>query len=80
MMSVVNAVLRADADALYRRHRVERAASVGGRLVFSGLARHLVLGQVEKRWDEVLIVAFPAKEAFVEIVNLKNRTLDTVRR
>ena len=59
----------AEAYGLYRRKMVERVTSVGGRLVFSGIARHLVLGQVEELWDEVLVVEFPSKETFVEVIS-----------
>ena len=59
----------AEAYGLYRGAMVERVTSGGGRLVFSGAARHLVLGEVEGLWDEVMVVEFPSKEAFVEIIS-----------
>ena len=58
----------AEAYGLYRRKMAGRVTSAGGRLVFSGLAKHLVLGQVEELWDEVLVVEFPSKETFVEVI------------
>lgn len=59
----------AEAYGLYRREMVERVSSSGGRLVFSGAVSHLVLGEVEDMWDEVMVVEFPSKEAFVEIIS-----------
>ena len=59
----------AEAYRLHRRAMVERVTSGGGRLVFSGTARHLVLGEVDEMWDEVMVVEFPSKEAFVEIIS-----------
>ena len=58
----------AEAYGLYRRKMVERVTAVGGRLVFAGIARHLVLGQVEDLWDEVVVVEFPSTETFVEVI------------
>ena len=59
----------AEAYGLYRRKMVERVTSAGGRLVLSGIAKHLVLGEVEELWDEVLVVEFPSKETFVEVIS-----------
>ncbi len=59
----------AEAYGLYRRKMVERVAAAGGRLVFAGIAKHLVLGQVEDLWDEVLVVEFPSTETFVEVIS-----------
>ena len=59
----------AEAYGVYRSKMVERATSAGGRLVFQGVARQLLLGQVEEMWDEVLIVEFPSKESFDEIIS-----------
>ena len=36
--------------------------------MFQGAARHLVLGEVEEMWDEVLVVEFPSKETFADII------------
>ena len=48
---------------------VERVTSAGGRLVSSGVVRHLVLGEVEELLDEVMAVEFPSKETFVEVIS-----------
>ena len=58
----------AEAYGLYRQKMVDRVSSAGGRLVFAGVARHLVLGEVEDMWDDVMVVEFPSKETFVEII------------
>ena len=59
----------AQAYALYRERLVEQVTAVGGRLVFRGAVRHLVLGQVEELWDEVMILEFPSPQAFVDIIS-----------
>ncbi len=59
----------AEAYGVYREKMVERVTSAGGRLVFSGVVRHLVLGEVEGIWDEILAIEFPSKETFVEAIS-----------
>ena len=59
----------AEAYEVYRGEMVERVTAAGGRLVSSGVVRHLVLGEVEELWDEVMAVEFPSKETFVEVIS-----------
>lgn len=58
----------AEAYGLYLRHLTDRVQSAGGRLALSEPTRYLVLGQAEELWDAVLVIDYPSKEAFVEIV------------
>ena len=58
----------ADAYQLYLHDLGERVQTVGGRLALSEPTRCLVLGQANELWDAVLVVDYPSKEAFVEIV------------
>ena len=58
-----------EAYEMYRGKMIERATSAGGHLVYSGVVGHLVLGDVEDMWDEVMVVEFPSKEAFVDIIS-----------
>ncbi len=58
----------ADAYQLYLGDLVDRVQSVGGQLVLSKTAQYLVLGQAEDLWDTVLVIDYPSKEAFVEVV------------
>ena len=58
----------ADAYQLYLHDLVDRVRSVGGRLALSEPTRCLVLGQADELWDAVLVMDYPSKEAFVEIV------------
>ena len=39
----------------------------GGRFIFSGDARHLVIGEVEELWDAVGIVEYPSRAEFHRI-------------
>ena len=59
----------AEAHALYGQDMIRWVTSHGGRLVFSGPASHLVLGEMDKPWDAVAIVEYPSQEAFVKIVS-----------
>ena len=43
--------------------------SCGGKLLFSGSADFLMLGEIDQLWDSVAIMQYPSKEQFVEIVS-----------
>lgn len=59
----------AEAYALYGQDMTRWVTSNGGRLLFSGPAHHLVLGEADELWDQVAIMEYPSKEAFVQIVS-----------
>lgn len=59
----------AEAYALYGQDMTGWVTSNGGRLLFSGPAHHLVLGEADELWDQVAIMEYPSKEAFVQIVS-----------
>ncbi len=59
----------AEAYALYGQDMIGWVTSRGGRMLFSGPAHHLVLGEADELWDQVAIVEYPSKEAFVQIVS-----------
>lgn len=59
----------AEAYALYGQKMAPWVMSRGGRLLFSGPAQHLVLGEADELWDQVAIMEYPSKEAFVQIVS-----------
>lgn len=59
----------AEAYALYGQDMTRWVISHGGRLLFSGPAHHLVLGEADELWDQVAIMEYPSKEAFVQIVS-----------
>ena len=39
----------------------------GGRVLFVGEAKSMVIGQVDELWDAVALVEYPSSEAFVKI-------------
>ena len=56
----------------YQRYGDQMRAFVeskGGRFIFAGHVRHLMLGAVDGLWDTAAIVEYPSKEAFVEIIS-----------
>ena len=59
----------AGAYAIYREQMLAKVAAIGGREVFSAAAQHLVLGEVDELWDEVLVVEFPSAQAFVDTIS-----------
>lgn len=42
-------------------------AKVGGELVYAGSGAELLIGTADDRWDLVLIVRYPTRQAFVEM-------------
>jgi len=54
----------------YSRYSAEMREYVeahGGRMLFIGEVRSLVIGQVEDMWDAVALVEYPSSDAFVKI-------------
>ena len=60
----------AEAYALYGQDMIRWVTRpTAGRMLFSGPAHHLVLGEADELWDQVAIMEYPSKEAFVQIVS-----------
>lgn len=63
---------REDGRAHYRRYMAvaQRAvAEVGGSLVLMGAAAAPFIGPQDDTWDEVLIVRYPSREAFLRMLS-----------
>lgn len=59
-----------DGRTAYARYGEEMRGFVearGGRLLFMGDVRSLLIGQVETLWDAVALVEYPSFDAFVQI-------------
>ena len=50
------------AYAIYGKRVAEIVAGLGGRIVFGGKARNLLIGQVDGLWDQVALVQYPNME------------------
>lgn len=48
---------------------VRRIASVGGRLIWLGSAQATVIGPDAERWDDVVLVEYPSRQKFIEMVS-----------
>jgi uncharacterized protein (DUF1330 family) len=44
---------------------IERA---GGRVIFIGAARGTVIGPAEENWDEIFLVQYPSRRAFLDMI------------
>jgi len=58
-------------EQAYREYGKQMApfvTSKGGKLLFSGSAKHMMIGSVEDEWDTVAIMEYPSREDFVKIV------------
>ncbi|MFT4572092.1 MAG: hypothetical protein ACI8TX_002193 [Hyphomicrobiaceae bacterium] len=47
---------------------VARIATVGGELVWMGSAQFSVIAPAGEEWDDVVLVRYPSREAFLEMV------------
>ncbi len=59
-----------DGKTAYNRYAAEMlkfVADHGGRVLFIGEVKSLVIGEVEELWDVVALVEYPSSEAFVKI-------------
>lgn len=59
-----------DGRTAYNRYGAEMTKYVeahGGRILFMGEVKSLVIGQVEEMWDVVALVEYPSSEAFTKI-------------
>ncbi|MEP0710144.1 MAG: DUF1330 domain-containing protein [Parvibaculum sp.] len=43
-------------------------AKLGGRMIFAGSVDGLMLGEVDELWDQVALVEYPSRAAFLEMV------------
>lgn len=56
----------------YRRYgdvALEMIAQQGGRLLWAGTGDQVLIGNAEEDWDAVLLVEYPSRAAFVEMVS-----------
>jgi uncharacterized protein (DUF1330 family) len=59
----------ADAYRQYGEAAIKMVEARGGRLVWMGRPEHVVIGDTENdRWDLAVLVSYPSRQAFVEMV------------
>jgi uncharacterized protein (DUF1330 family) len=61
----------ADSYAKYGAEVQSKLAAVGGRLLWRGRADSVVIGSDADDWDEVLLVEYPSRAAFLQMVGQK---------
>ena len=54
-----------EAYAIYSNEVINHLAKVGGKIIFSGKVKGLLLGEVEDLWDLVAIAQYPNKTAMI---------------
>lgn len=52
----------------YMQNAARFLEQVGGRLLWQGRADQLIIGGPEDRWDRVLLVEYPSRAAFLQMV------------
>ncbi|WP_420473761.1 DUF1330 domain-containing protein [Noviherbaspirillum sp. ST9] len=57
-----------EAYATYAKETVPHLQQVGGRVVWHGDAKHAFIAPPGEQWDEVLLVEYPSKDAFLSML------------
>jgi len=57
-----------DAYAAYGREIEPYLAQAGGKVIWQGDAKHAFIAPPGEQWDEVLLVEYPSKEAFLSML------------
>lgn len=59
--------------AVYQQYMKQAApllAQVGGRLIWKGTVENYIVAGESDRWDQVLLVEYPSREAFLKLINM----------
>ena len=64
----------------YAQHAIAALEKVGGSIVWSGQALATVIAPQGESWDEVILVEYPSKEAFLELGATVESSQATVHR
>ena len=57
-----------EAYAAYARESEKYFKGVGGRIVWSGKPRHVLIGPQDERWDICFVAEYPSAQAFADMV------------
>ncbi len=52
----------------YSRTALSKVQNVGGRVELMALAKAMLIAPAEEQWDEVLLVRYPSREAFLSML------------
>lgn len=69
-----------EAYALYARLVEPILAGVGGRMIWRADARHALIAPDAEAWDEVLLVEYPSRDAFLTMLRLPEYRAITMHR
>jgi uncharacterized protein (DUF1330 family) len=58
----------ADAYKRYGETAVKMVEEQGGRVLWQGRADQILIGDTEQDWDSVVLVEYPSRNAFIEMV------------
>ena len=69
-----------EAYSIYSSEVLEHLAKVGGKVIFSGKVRGLLLGEVEELWDTTAIAMYPSRKAMLEMISSPDYQASAVHR
>ena len=62
----------ADAYKRYGEAAVKMVEEQGGRVLWQGRADQILIGDPEQDWDSVVLVEYPSRKAFIEMVTTRS--------
>ena len=78
MLNLLKFKARADGDGVasgaaeYRRYgdaAIQMVEACGGKVLWAGQADQILIGDPEQDWDAVVLVRYPSRAAFIEMVS-----------
>jgi uncharacterized protein (DUF1330 family) len=64
----------------YSAVAVQKVASVGGRILWLGQSFLTLIGPGEEKWDDVVLVEYPSRKAFLDMVSMPDYLAASVHR
>lgn len=69
-----------DAYAAYKRNIKPHLANAGARVIWEAQAKHAFVAPPHEKWDEVLLVAYPSRDAFMAMLRSPDYQAITMHR
>ena len=58
------------AYAIYGKNTADIVRGLGGQVIFGGIARNMLIGQIDQLWDQVAIVEYPSMGTMAEMMRM----------
>jgi uncharacterized protein (DUF1330 family) len=69
-----------DAYAAYAKNASTHLANVGAKVIWKAQAKHSFIAPVGEEWDEIMLVAYPSRDAFMTMLKSPDYQAITMHR